>query len=101
MAQIYFQARKASGEVGFVPQNYIQVLETAPTGTVIDHNGVNVDSDSAGYDTMSSGRTASERVSAYSATDYEVQQTMDGHVTIPPTPPGERYVLRYVQCNVK
>jgi len=80
------QARSADGKVGYIPENYIQVVDDQ--SEVVDETEVVVDSDgesspsqqtkalspAATGTTGSVGRESGG--STYSATDYEVQETV-------------------------
>ena len=81
------QAQREDGTCGFVPENYVQLADV--NGTVADENEMNVDQD----DAASPPQATTERVSAYSATDFEVQETMTDEQqaasTPPPPPPPE------------
>ncbi len=87
-----------------MPENYVQLQDV--NGTAVDENEVNVDQDaptSASYDATSPPH---ERVSSYSATDYEVQQTMTDEQQPPPPPPEQDLVeipdgMFYEICNCK
>ena len=84
--------------MGFVPENYIQLTN----GDVIDQNEINVDADDVQVTSattaaaaMTSTTTANGHVqpqrtdtmgsgaSNYSATDYEVQRTVNCQPTVP------------------
>ena len=67
----WVKAMREDGSTGLIPENYVQYFEN---GAFPDDNEVNVDGDlSMEQDTS---LHTGERVSAYSATDYEVQNTM-------------------------
>ena len=113
-----FQARNSDGKLGFVPENYIAFPEGDSAGTV-DPNEVSVDADppSSGFDSAppsagpdsvapsSNGldsvpaSASGERVSAYSATDYEVQAATEGTMDQAP-PSGElwHHTAHWLAC---
>ncbi|KAI0238078.1 Protein nervous wreck [Lamellibrachia satsuma] len=77
----WVRARNADGKVGYIPENYIQVVDDQ--SEVVDETEVIVDSDSESaanqqakpQSPLATGTTGSGG-SAYSATDYEVQETV-------------------------
>ena len=71
------QAQREDGAYGFVPENYVQNVDVATNGALPDENEVNVDHDTPPSDSYNAvTQPPNERASSYSATDYEVQQTM-------------------------
>ena len=103
---MFLQARNQEGQVGLIPENYIQVSEQS-NGVSVDAIDANVDQEtpaasgtpnnpgsqlsgsaerpsSMGRSGESVSRTSgTSRGSAYSATDYEVQQAVMGNVQTP------------------
>ena len=79
------QARSADGKVGYIPENYIQVVDDQSevvdeTEVVVDSDGESSPSQTKALSPAATGTTGSagreSGGSTYSATDYEVQETV-------------------------